>query len=65
MQVLASPPRLESRPLKRGGGWYVLVTWSSGRTAQVNDFASETEAEQWISNASAAWLAARQTGSRD
>ena len=25
-----------------------LVTWDSGRTAQVGGFASEKEAEQWI-----------------
>ena len=52
-------------PLKHGDGWYVLASWDSGRTAEVNGFATEAEAEAWIKNDSAAWLTARHTGSHD
>ena len=60
-----SPPRLETRQFKKGDGWYVLVTSSSGSTTQVGHFASEAEATQWIKKDSVAWLKARQTGSHD
>jgi hypothetical protein len=55
----------QARPLKRGTGWYVLVSWDGGRTAQINDFASEAEADEWIKNKSAGWLKTRDTGSHD
>jgi hypothetical protein len=49
-------------PLKRGEGWWILVTWDNGRTAQVDGFATQTEAAAWITTNSVAWLNARQTG---
>lgn len=51
--------------LKSGDGWYVQVTWDNGRTAQVPNFATEADAEQWIKNGSALWLTERHTHSRD
>ena len=48
MALLPSQAQFEARQLKNGGRWYVLVTWTNGSTAQVNDFAKESEAEQWI-----------------
>jgi hypothetical protein len=65
MALRASEANFEARQLKRGGGWYVLASWVGGRTAQVDDFANEAAAEEWIKSKSAAWLKARQTGSHD
>ena len=65
MATPISPPRLEARQFKKGDGWYVLVTSSSGSTTNVGHFANEAEAEQWIKQDSAAWLKARLTGSHD
>jgi hypothetical protein len=65
MATQASPARFEPRQQKRGLGWYVLVTWSSGTTAEVSGFRDESDAAEWIKNDSAAWLKARQTGSHD
>ena len=65
MALRASKAQFETRQFKRGGSWYVLVTWASGSSAKVNDFASGTEADEWIKNKSAAWLKARATGSHD
>ena len=59
----SAPPRLETRAVKHGEGWFVLVTWSNGRTAQIDGFADEPEAAQWIKISAAAWLTGRQTGS--
>jgi hypothetical protein len=52
-------------PLKHGDGWTVLASWDSGRTAEVNGFATKAEAQAWITTESAAWLTARHTGSHD
>jgi hypothetical protein len=58
-------PQFQSRQAKRGQGWLVHASWSSGRTADIPGFASEAEADDWIVSKSPAWLAARLTGSRD
>jgi hypothetical protein len=65
MVLHASTAHFEARQLKRGEGWYVLVTWPNGSSALIHDLASEAEAEEWIKNKSAAWLKARLTGSHD
>jgi hypothetical protein len=51
-------PTMEPRQLKDHSGWYVRLTWSSGHIEDV-DVSSETEARQWITGKSAAWLAGR------
>jgi hypothetical protein len=43
-------------PLKDGSGWYILLAWPDGREEQMDDFASEEEAQAWIDDESAAWL---------
>lgn len=58
-------PKFEARKSRRGNEWLVHTSWSSGRTADIPGFASETEAENWIRTESSAWLAARLTGSHD
>jgi hypothetical protein len=44
---------------------YVLITRSTGSTAQLGDFATEADAVEWVNVESAAWLKTRQTGSHD
>lgn len=65
MTLRASEAHFEARQIKRSEDWSVLVTWDTGRTAQVNNFADRAEAEEWIKNKSAAWVKARHTGSHD
>ncbi len=65
MGLRAAEAHFEARQLERDGGWHVVVTWTNGRTAQINNFTDGAEAEEWIKNKSAAWLKARQTGSHD
>jgi hypothetical protein len=65
MALYASEAHFEARQAKRGESWQVLVTWDTGRTAQVDNFADRTEAEEWIKNKSAAWVKGRQTGSHE
>ena len=65
MALGPSPVHFKPHPVKRGDGWYVQVTWDNGRTAQVPNFATEADAEQWIKHESAVWLAERHTGSHD
>jgi hypothetical protein len=65
MALHASEAQFKARQNKHSEGWSVHVTWDTGRTAQVNNFADRAEAEEWIKNKSAGWLQARQTGSHD
>jgi hypothetical protein len=58
-------PKFQSLEARHGRGWLVHVSWTSGRTADVQGFASEAEAEEWVRSDSPAWLAARLTGSHD
>jgi hypothetical protein len=37
-------------------GWYVRVTLPRGEQIQINEFETETEAKNWITGKSAAWL---------
>ena len=44
-------------PFKDGsGGWRVEVLWPNGATQHVDDFNTDYEACDWISNRSAKWL---------
>jgi hypothetical protein len=65
MALRASEAHFEARQAKPGEGWSVHVSWDTGRTARVDDFADRAEAEEWILSKSAAWVKARQTGSHD
>ena len=37
-------------------GWYVRVTLPHGEQIQMNEFMTETEAKNWITDKSAVWL---------
>lgn len=58
---MAKTPTLQPRALKDRSGWYVLLTWPGAQEEQVNDFATEADAQAWIDNEAKAWLAKRQT----
>ena len=51
-------PQFTPKPLKDGSGWYVLASWPNGREEQIDGFVTEAEAQTWIRDESAAWLAA-------
>ena len=53
-------PQLTSLEYKDGRGWYVEATSNGGMTENVGDFASDSEAEDWIVRKSAAYFKARQ-----
>lgn len=53
----AAMPKFEIKPLKDHSGFYVLVTWPEGQAEHVNGFQSEAEADAWITNDTATWLA--------
>ena len=55
-----STPQLTSREYKDGRGWYVQATDDGGLTENVGDFASDSEAQDWISRKSIAYSKARQ-----
>jgi hypothetical protein len=55
-----SAPQLTSREYKDGRGWYVQATSDDGVTENVGDFASDSEAKDWISRKSIAFFKARQ-----
>ena len=65
MALGPSPIHFSAHPVEIGDGWYVRVTWDNGRTAEVPNFATEAEAEQWIKHEAAAWIEKRRTGSHD
>ena len=65
MALSPSPAHFNARPFKIGDGWYVRVTWDNGSTADVPNFATEANAEQWIKHEAAAWIEKRRTGSHD
>jgi hypothetical protein len=48
--------RFEARPAKFGGEWVVVVTFPDRADLQVNDFATEADARNWITNDSEGWL---------
>ncbi len=60
------PVDFEAVPYKALHGYYVRVTWPDGRSLNIDDhstsgpvFASEAEAELWISTQSDRWLRRR------
>jgi hypothetical protein len=52
-------PQLVSREYKDGRGWYVEATSESQAPQNVGDFASESEAKDWIERKSTAYFKAR------
>ena len=55
-----STPQLTAREYKDGRGWYVESTGDGGSAENVGDFASASEAEDWIVRKSTAYFKARQ-----
>jgi hypothetical protein len=55
-----STPQLTAREYKDGRGWYVESTGDGGFAENVGDFASASEAEDWIIRKSTASFKARQ-----
>jgi hypothetical protein len=55
-----STPQLTSREYKDGRGWYVEAASDGGSPENVGDFASESEAKDWIDRKSIAYFKARQ-----
>lgn len=53
-------PQLTSREYKDGRGWYVEATSDGGQRENVGDFASDSEAKDWIARKSSAYFKARQ-----
>jgi hypothetical protein len=39
-----------------GDDWSVAATWPDGRSEEIKGFKSESAANEWIANRSAAWL---------
>jgi hypothetical protein len=48
--------RLEAQPMKSGHHWRVVVAFPDGPELNVNDFKTEADAKNWITNHSQAWL---------
>lgn len=48
-------PTFDTVQLKDGSGYFVRVTWSDGFEQQINDFADEAEAQQWITDNALNW----------
>jgi hypothetical protein len=46
-------------PFTGKSGWYVLLTWQSGRREEIIGFSSKLDAETWIAEDSSVWLCAR------
>jgi hypothetical protein len=55
-----STPQLTPREYKDGRGWYVEATSDFGITENVGDFASDSEAKDWIVRKSTAYFKTRQ-----
>jgi hypothetical protein len=48
--------RFEARPMKAGHNWMVVVTFPDRPEMHVNDFPTEADARDWITNDSQEWL---------
>jgi hypothetical protein len=48
--------RFEARPMKAGHNWMVVVTFPNRPEMHVNDFPTEADARNWITNYSQEWL---------
>jgi hypothetical protein len=53
-----SEPRFEARPAEQlGQGWWVHVTWPSGKKEAIAGFVNQYQALDWIKYKSANWTA--------
>jgi hypothetical protein len=52
-------PTFKAKPFKDGSGWYVKAEWPDGITQHVDDFGSDSEAQEWVIHKSAGWLQKR------
>src|SRR5437588_12929845 len=48
--------RFEPRPIKMGSGWLVIVRFPDRPEIEVPGFATEADAQNWVTNDSWAWL---------
>jgi hypothetical protein len=55
-----SKPHLTAREYKDGSGWYVEATVDGETAKNVGDFASDSEAKDWIVRKSTAYFKAHQ-----
>jgi len=51
-----SQPTFTPKSFKDGSGWYVEAVWPDGFIQHVDDFGSDTEAQDWVIHKSAGWL---------
>jgi hypothetical protein len=51
-----STPTLKLKRFMDGSGWHVDAEWPNGVTQHVDDFESDSEAQEWIAKKSEAWL---------
>jgi hypothetical protein len=49
----------DPRPLKAGPHWQVVATYPSGQQEHITGFDTESDAKNWITNDSQAWLRKR------
>ncbi len=49
-------PTFKVKPFKDGSGWYVEAKRLDGSTEYVDQFGSDSEALEWITNKSEKWL---------
>jgi hypothetical protein len=49
-------PTFKVKPFKDGSGWYVEADRLDGSTEYVDQFGSDSEALEWITNKSEKWL---------
>ena len=50
----------DTKPLKVGDGWYIVVTYPSGMQEHIPGFPGEAEAEKWLAGIGCQmWLRAR------
>lgn len=54
-----SRPRLIAREYKDARGWFVEATFDGGIAENVGDFASDSEAKDWIARKSIAYFNVR------
>jgi hypothetical protein len=59
MAVKHSKPQLTPREYKDGRGWYLEAQSDGGATENIGDFASLSEAQDWIIQKSDAYFKAR------
>jgi hypothetical protein len=60
MSKSAEKISFDPKPLKEGGGWYIVVTYPGGMQEHIPGFQSEVGAGQWLSGKGRlTWLKAR------